>query len=101
MPCEKQTIHLLAQHCPFCSEYGNVCFRLAAGKERVVLVCDECDATWLNPNEVSAERADAPQPPDFTISGTNSRLGAGSRWATLEEIQASGFAQFVANSYQG
>jgi len=88
--------YFIAEHCPFCAEYGNIGFVQTGGEQRIVLVCDECGATWLDPEKTSPEFADAPQPPLFRITGTQSYLGKNSGWANLEAIESAGWGKYVA-----
>jgi hypothetical protein len=67
--------------CPVCLA-GEVGF-LRLADQRLLLFCNECDATWRSPHEVGVE-------PHF-LQPTDSSV----RWATLAEIAASNWSEFV------
>ena len=82
--------------CPVCQQ-GAIGFRTCSDGKSVVLVSDECDATWKNPNDITAQNAFFLQSPAFFIEeiGCNSG-GPGTHWATMDEIREAGFGQFIA-----
>ncbi len=87
--------------CPVCNG-GGVGFRKCSDGNTLVLVCDECDAVWIRPIEITAEAAVFPSSPDFIVEGLDCSIAeaAGSRWATRNEIQAAGFETFIAGEGQ-
>jgi hypothetical protein len=83
--------------CPFCGKYGAVGFWRCSDGKTIVLTCDECDATWLNPASVSAEFALFPASPDFIVDNLGCSLsGPKAGWAEREEIKAAGWDPFIA-----
>jgi hypothetical protein len=88
---------LVAQnHCPFDGPYGQICFRLCANGESIVLMCNECDAVWLEPEHFEIDYFLSPQPPDFLVPGTNCSVGGPkSRWASKDEVSKKGWSSFI------
>ena len=83
--------------CPFCGEYGRVGFWRCDDGNRLVLVCDECDATWLHPASVTSESALFPASPDFNVDNLGCSLsGPKAGWAEREEIKVAGWEPFIA-----
>ena len=83
--------------CRFC-EQGAVGFRLCSDGVSIVLVCDECDGTWVGPEDLSVDKIQFPKDPGFTVMplGCSISKGQGARWATLDEIRKANLENFVA-----
>jgi len=82
--------------CPLCRYGGVVAFRRCSDSRTIVLSCDECGATWLDPQDIAAESALAPRAPDFIIPGTVVSLkGSDAGWASKDEIEKMGWSNFV------
>ena len=79
------TIYLVSERCPICEEFGNLGFVKIPGQEIVSLMCDECSFTFPEPTCIAVDTA--------------MHLRVPVRWASFEEIQASGFAALVSNQY--
>lgn len=72
--------------CPICKD-GVIGFRGCTPGIQIVLMCDECDAVWLDPNTISSAIALSLQGPDFSVPGWNCTIRSPlARWATREEI---------------
>lgn len=81
--------------CPICGG-GSIGFRRCGGITKLVLMCDECDAVWLEPTETSAASALFPEGPDFRVPGCTFTVGGtGARWATWDEVAAAGWKEYV------
>ena len=81
--------------CPICSA-GLRGFRLCSDGVSVVLMCDECDAVWLDPARVDASEVVYPEPPEFLVEGRECSIAAPpGQWATRTQIDAAGWAEFV------
>jgi len=83
--------------CPVCKG-GAVGFRKCSDGRTIVLVCDECDATWLHADGITVKTAEFLSSPAFRIErlGCSIATSSGSRWATLQEIRAANLEAFVA-----
>lgn len=85
----------IAGRCPVCDS-GTRGFRLCSDRMTVVVMCDECDATWLDARCVDVSEVVYPQLPDFRLPGRSCSIAApSSRWATQLEIEASGWGDLV------
>ena len=58
-------------------------------------MCDECGAVWLHPEKLEVENAIYPIAPLFI-----SVAGACARWATLNDIEKRGWAQYITRALQ-
>ena len=85
-----------AQQCPFCRDYGGVGY-WRCSDHTLVLMCDECDATWENPTEIFSDNAFYPEAPDFKVGENCSLKGSMTGWADLVEVRAAGWSSFVAD----
>jgi len=82
--------------CPICGT-GNRGFRLCSDHVSIVVMCDECEATWLDAERVDASDVVYPEPPEFQVPGRSCSIAApSSRWATRPEIDAYGWGNLVA-----
>jgi hypothetical protein len=62
---------------------------------RIVLMCDECDAAWIDPSHT--ECVDHFLPTNGTIlPGLGCQI---MRWATREEVVAAGWEEYIAGEY--
>lgn len=78
--------------CPICQQ-GKVGFRKCANSTSIVLMCDECDSIWLEPNLVEVDNVIYLEPPDFVIPSLNCSL-LNSRWASREEVNRKGWGKY-------
>jgi hypothetical protein len=84
------------EKCPVCS-YGNVGFRKCSDQKTLVLMCDECDAVWLKPEEIKFENAIFPDAPDFYLPGSSISISnPKSSWASIKDIKRLKFEKFIA-----
>lgn len=82
--------------CPACSA-GVVGFRRCSDEHRIVLLCDECNAVWKSPDDISLKTVIFPQAPSYLINGPEVSVAKpASRWATADEITRAGWHHFVA-----
>lgn len=82
--------------CPAC-EQGVLGFRMCSDQETLVLMCDECDAIWLKPGEVTNVPARFARCPEYVLEGLGvSVKPPASRWATREEIERNGWGAYLA-----
>lgn len=84
-------------YCPICCE-GTIGFVLCSDQKTMVLVCDECESTWLDPSNVSPIQVLYPKAPDFKVPGLECSIKApDARWATREEIMQKGWGHYIAD----
>jgi len=82
--------------CPICGT-GTRGFRLCSDNASVVVMCDECEAIWLDAQRVDASDVVYADPPDYVLPGRKCSIAASSsRWATRAEIEATGWGNLVA-----
>jgi hypothetical protein len=82
--------------CPACSA-GAVGFRRCSDGRSIVLLCNECDAVWLQPHIVTLDSAIFPTAPDYAVAGLEcSVAGPHAHWAGRDEIRAAGWEAFIA-----
>jgi hypothetical protein len=82
--------------CPICGT-GTRGFRLCSDEASVVVMCDECEATWLDAERVDASDVVYAEPPEYVLPGRACSIAApSSRWATRAEIDASGWGNLIA-----
>ena len=85
----------ISQVCPVCSG-GSVGFRRCSDGSTVLFVCDECNATWLLPDTITAQAALFPKSPNYTVSGMSCSIsGLKSGWATLIEINNAKLESYI------
>ena len=82
--------------CPLCGKGGQLGFRLCDDSRTIVLMCDECDSIWADPRNVAIENILGVEAPKWQITGLSCGIGAGSRWAKHDEIDAAGYADLAA-----
>ena len=86
----------IKEDCPVCS-YGNVGFRKCSDQKTIVLMCDECDAVWLDKGEIKSENAIFPEAPDFNLPGSSiSIANPKASWASIEDIKSVNLEEFIA-----
>jgi hypothetical protein len=86
---------MVAGECPICGTGNRAVFRCGDGGTFVVM-CDECDAVWLDPGSLGPADSVFTQEPQFRIPGTEASLvGPGAGWATAEEVERIGWARYV------
>ena len=82
--------------CPICGT-GVVGFYLCSDQITIVLMCDECDAVWLDPTTTDGAHALYLGGPPFMVPGTDCSLQhPPARWANASEIARRGWSRFVA-----
>src|SRR5687767_14313125 len=83
------------ESCPFCKG-GSIGFRLCVDQTRLVMMCDECEAIWLDPENMEVSALLSPDSPDFVAPGTNCSVKSPlSRWASREEIERFGWTDYI------
>lgn len=81
--------------CPICGT-GTRGFRLCSDEASIVIMCDECEAIWLDVERVEASNAVYAEPPEYQLPGRSCSIAKPrSRWATRPEIDASGWGHLV------
>jgi hypothetical protein len=59
-------------------------------------MCDECDATWIDPRRIDPSEVLYAEAPDFQLPGLSCSIAAPkSRWATRAEIERSGLGDLL------
>src|ERR1700730_292949 len=91
----------ISTFCPFDSTAsfpaGVVGFWRCSDGTTLVLMCDECNAVWLDPTSVTSESALFPSSPDFIVDSLGISLRAPKTgWAEREEITTAGWEGFIA-----
>lgn len=81
-------------NCPICLD-GQVGFRKCQNDPTLILMCDECDSVWLDPEEINSETVIYPASPDFLIPELKCST-INSRWATDAEIENMGWTEYIA-----
>jgi len=82
--------------CPLNCGDGYVGFWRCGDGKRIILMCDECDALWLEPDDKSTKPPIAATPPDYLLAGTTISIsGEKSGWASREEIEKAGWERFI------
>ena len=82
--------------CPACHS-GAIGFLRCNDGISVVLMCNECDAVWVNPNLVTIESAIFPSGPDFVVDAIGCSIaGDFARWAVKEEVERFGWTHLIA-----
>jgi Zn-finger nucleic acid-binding protein len=78
-------------NCPSC-DAGLLGFRRCDDGKTLVLMCDECDAVWLDPADQTIEAVRYPGVHSFKIPGLPYKLGGGAAgWATRAEVERAGW----------
>jgi hypothetical protein len=82
-------------HCGFC-RHGDVGFQRCSDGLTIVLMCDECDAVWLDPAHRETAQALIPSMATSELPGTPYAVAGGAAgWATLAEIEKAGWQAYV------
>jgi len=82
--------------CPICRA-GAVGFRKCADGTTIVLMCNECDAVWKTPDGIAVDSALFPAAPNFVVQELDCSVAAPrATWAERQQIEASGWGEFVA-----
>ena len=85
--------------CPACRA-GLLGFLKCSDDQTIVLVCDECDAVWLNATDISVDAAVFPDSPDDVLAGLGCSIASPhARWATRDEIQRAGLESLIAGEW--
>ena len=86
----------LRGYCPICGT-GSVGFRRCSRSEAVVLMCDECESIWLDPEEIDRDHVHYVSAPGFAVEALQdcSVKAPESRWATESEIAQQGRAAHI------
>ena len=82
--------------CPIC-HVGPIGFLMCSDGKTLVLVCDECNAVWLDAHAVLAESAVFPSSPEYSVEQLHCSVAssAGARWATMEVIESANLSILV------
>lgn len=89
----------IEKNCPFC-RYGTIVFGKCSDNKTIVLICEECESIWLDPQKVGIEyMLDAP-PPGYYVATLEccSIALPPARWATEEEILERGWGKYIAGT---
>ena len=85
----------IAKECPICFA-GAIGFRTCDDGITVVLMCDECDAVWLKPDEIKSDSAVFPKAPNYTVSDANVSIASPrSHWSSRSEIEFFNWTKFI------
>ena len=83
------------KHCPIC-RYGVVGFRKCSDNSTIVLMCDECDSIWLDPQRVDDNTVLYSSPPEYLVPTLECSIKSPqSKWATQEEVAEKGWANNI------
>jgi hypothetical protein len=85
--------------CPVCRN-GAIGFRRCSDGTTIVLMCEECEALWLDPARRGRNEVMFPESPGFEVPGMTCSIGdddgvAG--WATREQIARLGWEGYIAS----
>ncbi len=82
--------------CPFCNQ-GTVGFHLASDQKTMVMLCDECDAVWLDPERMELNALIWPdRGAAYFVSEISLSLAHPlARWATRAEVEQYGWGQLI------
>jgi len=81
--------------CPYESN-GRVGVWRCADQKKFVLLCDECQALWLQPDRIAVSEAILPTSAQFILPDSNTSVfGDGAGWATEEEISKIGWKHLI------
>jgi hypothetical protein len=82
--------------CPQDCGNGYVGFWRCADGMRIILRCDECEASWSEPAEVLTKNPALVSSPDYLWPGTNIPVyGEKAGWAGREKIDSVGWTSFI------
>lgn len=79
--------------CPIC-QHGQIGFRKCADSEYIVLMCDECDSIWLEPNTVRSDNVIYTEPPHFIVPMLDCSI-LNSTWASRDDIYKKGWKNYI------
>ncbi len=89
-------MYYIDRFCPMCRG-GAIGFTLCSNHKTIVMVCDECDSTWLHPDNVKTNNVIYPSAPEFVIPDIGCSIKFPSaRWAKRDEIENYGWGQYIA-----
>lgn len=90
----------LAGICPICGA-GVLGFRLCSDGATIVVMCDECDAIWLDARQLDRALAMSTEPPEFQVPGLSCSISSPrARWAKKPELEAAGWDDLIAGEWQ-
>jgi hypothetical protein len=79
-----------------CCEAGVLGIRRCDDGATLVLMCEECDAVWLDPADRSIEVARYADIGTFELPGLPLKLGGGAAgWATRADVARAGWSRHV------
>ena len=86
-------------YCPFCRS-GGIGFRRCSDGTTIVLMCEECEALWMDPARRDVDDLVFPAPSGYEVPGMTCSIGddvgvAG--WATREQIARLGWEGYIAS----
>ncbi len=89
------------EDCPICLTGGRG-FLLGSDHKTIVIMCDECEAMWLDPRNLDVAEIVDVEPPEFLLpDGSCSVAMPKARWATREEIDAIGWGHLIGSEGKG
>ena len=81
--------------CPSCDR-GLLGFRRCDDGTTLVLMCDECDAVWLDPANLTSETVRYPRVHSLEIPGLPYRPDGGAAgWSTRAEVERAGWQGYI------
>ena len=83
--------HLL---CAFCDGWGVLLFLYCEDKDVVILMCDECDTVWLDPEAIHEHNCIHINWPDQYVPEADCSIRH-THWATREELAALGWDKYI------
>lgn len=96
-PANRLMLH--AGSCGYCDHQGWLGFYVGGDGKTMVLICDECDTTYLSPDLIdSGLPVRVGEAPGYLIGSTGISV-AGGRDATREEIEMHGWAGSIKGEY--
>ena len=91
---------LYVKGCPDCNAGELGIWRCNDGT--LVVMCDECNALWLDPTDLTIETLRYPGINSFEIPGVPYKVGGGAAgWATRAEVERVGWQGYIKGEATG
>lgn len=88
-------IYYLDNLCPACNT-GILGFRRLDEASKIVIVCHECEAVWMQPYNIALENMRRVSEPDFIVLELECPIfGDNAAWASYEEIKIHGWEEYI------
>ncbi len=94
-------MYCVRKKCSFCGA-GCLAYVLCSDKKTLVIVCDECESTWLNAHDIGSTIPVDVAPPDFMVPGLSCSIAFPvARWATRKDLVNAGLDISVLEYIEG